>query len=193
MGEILEGGIPLPHLKRSLSCPFPLSQCHGLWDEDDVTDSGLDKEESDDELSLSHRRRASSDSLKSINLAASAESVHVSFPEQPAAVRRKRSASSSQISQRSSFSSNRSKRGTIMWSLGWNNPPHCLLLLVPVSLSRGVCWVLQRERDCDVKKRALKSNRPNFKSWLSCACDLAQSHHCSKCLIPPQDEDFRQL
>ncbi|XP_053758361.1 piezo-type mechanosensitive ion channel component 2 isoform X9 [Panthera pardus] len=87
-------------------------KCHGLWDEDDITDSGTDKEESDDELSLSHGRRASSDSLKSINLAASAESVHVSFPEQPTAIRRKRSGSSSQISPRSSFSSNRSKRGS---------------------------------------------------------------------------------
>ncbi|XP_053062437.1 piezo-type mechanosensitive ion channel component 2 isoform X4 [Acinonyx jubatus] len=87
-------------------------KCHGLWDEDDITDSGTDKEESDDELSLSGGRRASSDSLKSINLAASAESVHVSFPEQPTAIRRKRSGSSSQISPRSSFSSNRSKRGS---------------------------------------------------------------------------------
>uniref|UniRef100_G1NWP3 Piezo type mechanosensitive ion channel component 2 n=1 Tax=Myotis lucifugus TaxID=59463 RepID=G1NWP3_MYOLU len=59
-------------------------KCHGLWDEDDITDSGTDKEESDDELSLSHGRRDSSDSLKSINLAASTES---------------------------SFSSNRSQRG----------------------------------------------------------------------------------
>uniref|UniRef100_A0A667GZH8 Uncharacterized protein n=1 Tax=Lynx canadensis TaxID=61383 RepID=A0A667GZH8_LYNCA len=97
-------------------------KCHGLWDEDDITDSGTDKEESDDELSLSRGRRASSDSLKSINLAASAESVHVSFPEQPTAIRRKRSGSSSQISPRSSFSSNRSKRGICrMISLGWKN------------------------------------------------------------------------
>ncbi|XP_012581290.1 PREDICTED: piezo-type mechanosensitive ion channel component 2 isoform X3 [Condylura cristata] len=87
-------------------------KCHGLWDEDDIVDTGTDKEESDDELSLSHSRRASSDSLKSINLAASAESVHVSFPEKPTAVRRKRSDSSSPISPRSSFSSNRSKRGS---------------------------------------------------------------------------------
>ncbi|XP_036884453.1 piezo-type mechanosensitive ion channel component 2 isoform X3 [Sturnira hondurensis] len=88
-------------------------KCHGLWDEDDMTESGTDKEESDDELSARHGRRASSDSLKSINLAASTESVHVSFPEQPTAVRRKRSGSSSQISDRStSFSSNRSQRGS---------------------------------------------------------------------------------
>ncbi|XP_004417033.1 PREDICTED: piezo-type mechanosensitive ion channel component 2, partial [Odobenus rosmarus divergens] len=87
-------------------------KCHGLWDEDDITDNGTDKEDSDDELSLSRGRRASSDSLKSINLATSAESVHVSFPEQPTAIRRKRSGSSSQISPRSSFSSSRSKRGS---------------------------------------------------------------------------------
>lgn len=87
-------------------------KCHGLWDEDDIVDSGTDKEESDDELSLDHGRRGSSDSLKSINLAASVESVHVTFPEQPGAIRRKRSCSSTQISPQSSFSSNRSKRGS---------------------------------------------------------------------------------
>ncbi|KAM5304862.1 piezo-type mechanosensitive ion channel component 2 [Glossophaga mutica] len=88
-------------------------KCHGLWDEDDMIESGIDKEESDDELSASHGRRASSDSLKSINLNASTESVHVSFPEQTTAIRRKRSGSSSQISDRStSFSSNRSQRGS---------------------------------------------------------------------------------
>ncbi|XP_033066670.1 piezo-type mechanosensitive ion channel component 2, partial [Trachypithecus francoisi] len=85
-------------------------KCHGLWDEDDMTESGMDKEESDDELSLGHGRRDSSDSLKSINLAASVESVHVTFPEQQTAVRRKRSSSNSEPSQRSSFSSNRSQR-----------------------------------------------------------------------------------
>uniref|UniRef100_F1M208 Piezo-type mechanosensitive ion channel component 2 n=1 Tax=Rattus norvegicus TaxID=10116 RepID=F1M208_RAT len=87
-------------------------KCHGLWDEDDIVDSNTDKEGSDDELSLGQGRRGSSESLKSINLAASVESVHVTFPEQPAAIRRKRSCSSSQISPRSSFSSNRSKRGS---------------------------------------------------------------------------------
>uniref|UniRef100_A0A8C6AHJ8 Piezo type mechanosensitive ion channel component 2 n=1 Tax=Monodon monoceros TaxID=40151 RepID=A0A8C6AHJ8_MONMO len=87
-------------------------KCHGLWDEDDIADSGSDEVGSDDALSLSHGRRGSSDSLKSINLAASVESVHVTFPEQPAAIRRKRSSSGSQMSQGSSFSSNRSKRGS---------------------------------------------------------------------------------
>ncbi|XP_049554137.1 piezo-type mechanosensitive ion channel component 2 [Orcinus orca] len=87
-------------------------KCHGLWDEDDIADSGSDEVGSDDALSLSHGRRGSSDSLKSINLAASVESVHVTFPEQPAAIRRKRSSSGSQTSQDSSFSSNRSKRGS---------------------------------------------------------------------------------
>lgn len=112
----------LPHREWPSELSLMLSQCHGLWDEDDIADSGTDKEESDDELSLSRGRRASSDSLKSINLAASAESVHVSFPEQPTAIRRKRSGSSSQISPRSSFSSNRSKRGIChMISLGWKN------------------------------------------------------------------------
>ncbi|XP_068418517.1 piezo-type mechanosensitive ion channel component 2 isoform X4 [Eschrichtius robustus] len=87
-------------------------KCHGLWDEDDIADGGSDEVGSDDELSLGHGRRGSSDSLKSVNLAASVESVHVTFPEQPAAIRRKRSSSGSQTSQGSSFSSNRSKRGS---------------------------------------------------------------------------------
>uniref|UniRef100_G1SYX9 Piezo type mechanosensitive ion channel component 2 n=1 Tax=Oryctolagus cuniculus TaxID=9986 RepID=G1SYX9_RABIT len=87
-------------------------KCHGLWDEDDIVESGTDKDESDDELSLGHGRRGSCDSLKSINLAASVESVHVTFPEQQMAVRRKRSGGSSQISPTSSFSSNRSRRGS---------------------------------------------------------------------------------
>ncbi|XP_059975090.1 piezo-type mechanosensitive ion channel component 2 isoform X2 [Mesoplodon densirostris] len=87
-------------------------KCHGLWDGDDIADSGSDEVGSDDALSLGHGRRGSSDSLKSINLAASVESVHVTFPEQPAAIRRKRSSSGSQTSQGSSFSSNRSRRGS---------------------------------------------------------------------------------
>uniref|UniRef100_A0A8C3WX98 Piezo type mechanosensitive ion channel component 2 n=1 Tax=Catagonus wagneri TaxID=51154 RepID=A0A8C3WX98_9CETA len=87
-------------------------KCHGLWDEDDIVDSGSDQEDSDGELSIGQGRRASSDSLKSINLAASVESVHVTFPEQPVAVRRKRPSSGSQTSQGSSFSSDRSKRGS---------------------------------------------------------------------------------
>ncbi|XP_039701921.1 piezo-type mechanosensitive ion channel component 2 isoform X4 [Pteropus medius] len=103
--------VPRPS-RRFWMMAIVYTECHGLWDEDDITESGTDKEESDDELSLSHGRRASSDSLKSINLAASTESIHVSFPEQPTAVRRKRSGSSSQISCRSSFSSNRSQRGS---------------------------------------------------------------------------------
>ncbi|EGV99639.1 Protein FAM38B [Cricetulus griseus] len=103
--------VPRPS-RRFWMMAIVYTECHGLWDEDDIVDSGTDKEESDDELSLDHDRRGSSDSLKSINLAASVESVHVTFPEQPGPIRRKRSCSSSQISPRSSFSSNRSKRGS---------------------------------------------------------------------------------
>ncbi|PNI28196.1 PIEZO2 isoform 1 [Pan troglodytes] len=103
--------VPRPS-RRFWMMAIVYTECHGLWDEDDMTESGMDKEESDDELSLGHGRRDSSDSLKSINLAASVESVHVTFPEQQTAVRRKRSGSSSEPSQRSSFSSNRSQRGS---------------------------------------------------------------------------------
>ncbi|KAM6219757.1 piezo-type mechanosensitive ion channel component 2 [Rhynchocyon petersi] len=87
-------------------------KCHGLWDEDDIIEDGTDKDESENELSLSHGRRDSSDSLKSINLAASVESVHVHFPEQQTAIQRKSPSCSSEASQESSFSSNKSKRGS---------------------------------------------------------------------------------
>ncbi|XP_014108901.1 PREDICTED: piezo-type mechanosensitive ion channel component 2 [Pseudopodoces humilis] len=87
-------------------------KCHGLWDEDEKGDSSSNKGDTDDELSLAGGRRDSSVSLKSVNLAASVESIHVHFPEQQAAIRRKSSSSISQLSHRSSFSSHRSKRGS---------------------------------------------------------------------------------
>uniref|UniRef100_A0A452I9Z4 Uncharacterized protein n=1 Tax=Gopherus agassizii TaxID=38772 RepID=A0A452I9Z4_9SAUR len=87
-------------------------KCHGLWDEDDEGESCSSKEEYGDELSLAADRRDSADSLKSVNLAASVESIHVHFPEQQTAIRRKSSSSGSQLSHRSSFSSQRSKRGS---------------------------------------------------------------------------------
>ncbi|NXC27205.1 PIEZ2 protein, partial [Campylorhamphus procurvoides] len=87
-------------------------KCHGLWDEDEKGDSSSNKEDTDDELSLAGGRRDSSASLKSVNLAASVESIHVHFPEQQTAIRRKSSSSTSQLSHRSSFSSHRSKRGS---------------------------------------------------------------------------------
>ncbi|NXP32149.1 PIEZ2 protein, partial [Leiothrix lutea] len=87
-------------------------KCHGLWDEDEKGDSSSNKEDTDDELSLTGGRRDSSASLKSVNLAASVESIHVHFPEQQTAIRRKSSSNISQLSHRSSFSSHRSKRGS---------------------------------------------------------------------------------
>ncbi|XP_013907037.1 PREDICTED: piezo-type mechanosensitive ion channel component 2, partial [Thamnophis sirtalis] len=86
-------------------------KCHGLWDEEDGGDNGSNKDDSDDELAESYRRD-SADSLTSVNLAASVESIHVHFPEQQTAIRRKSSSSGSHLSQRSSFSSHRSKRGS---------------------------------------------------------------------------------
>ncbi|XP_072854902.2 piezo-type mechanosensitive ion channel component 2 isoform X3 [Pogona vitticeps] len=86
-------------------------KCHGLWDDEDIGDNSISKDDSDDELAESERR-GSSDSLTSVNLATSVESIHVHFPEQQAAVRRKSSSSGSQLSHRSSFSSHRSKRGS---------------------------------------------------------------------------------
>ncbi|KFQ13570.1 Piezo-type mechanosensitive ion channel component 2, partial [Leptosomus discolor] len=87
-------------------------KCHGLWDEDEKGDGSSNKEDTDDDLSLTGGRRDSSASLKSVNLAASVESIHVHFPEQQTAIRRKSSSSISQLSHRSSFSSHRSKRGS---------------------------------------------------------------------------------
>ncbi|XP_072008355.1 piezo-type mechanosensitive ion channel component 2 isoform X6 [Engystomops pustulosus] len=87
-------------------------KCHGLWDEDDVSDIATHKEDTDDEFSEGSGRRDSVGSLKSVNLAASVESIHVHFPEEKAAIRRKSSSSGSQISHRSSYSSHRSKRGS---------------------------------------------------------------------------------
>ncbi|NXD20597.1 PIEZ2 protein, partial [Spelaeornis formosus] len=78
-------------------------KCHGLWDEDEKGDSSSNKEDTDDELSLAGGRRGSSASLKSVNLAASVESIHVHFPEQQTAIRRKSSSSISQLSHRLYF------------------------------------------------------------------------------------------
>ncbi|XP_063779524.1 piezo-type mechanosensitive ion channel component 2 isoform X6 [Pseudophryne corroboree] len=87
-------------------------KCHGLWDEDDVTENATHKDDTDDEFSEASGRKDSVGSLKSVNLAASAESIHVHFPEEKTAIRRKSSSSGSQISRRSSYSSHRSKRGS---------------------------------------------------------------------------------
>ncbi|XP_018123370.1 piezo-type mechanosensitive ion channel component 2 isoform X7 [Xenopus laevis] len=87
-------------------------KCHGLWDEDDVPVKALNKEDTDGELSEASGRRDSVGSLKSVNLCASVESVHVHFPEEKTAIRRKSTSSGSQISRRSSYSSHRSKRGS---------------------------------------------------------------------------------
>ncbi|XP_060100004.1 piezo-type mechanosensitive ion channel component 2 [Heteronotia binoei] len=85
-------------------------KCHGLWDEEDGGDF-ISKDDSDDEMAESDRR-GSADSLTSVNLAASVESIHVHFPEQQTAIHRKSSSSGSQLSHRSSFSSHRSKRSS---------------------------------------------------------------------------------
>ncbi|XP_075441496.1 piezo-type mechanosensitive ion channel component 2 isoform X3 [Ascaphus truei] len=86
-------------------------KCHGLWDEDDSSEN-ISRADTDDELSETSGRRDSVGSLKSVNLAASVESIHVHFPEEKMAIRRKSSSSGSQISHRSSYSSHRSKRGS---------------------------------------------------------------------------------
>ncbi|XP_078544278.1 piezo-type mechanosensitive ion channel component 2 isoform X2 [Lissotriton helveticus] len=87
-------------------------KCHGLWDEDDETDNATHHDDSDDELSEMSGKGGSVGSLKSVNLAASVESIHVHFPEHHTAIMRKTSSTGSQLSHRSSYSSHRSKRGS---------------------------------------------------------------------------------
>uniref|UniRef100_A0A8C9TX84 Piezo type mechanosensitive ion channel component 2 n=1 Tax=Scleropages formosus TaxID=113540 RepID=A0A8C9TX84_SCLFO len=90
-------------------------KCHGLWDDDDPNKpqkGHLHREDSEDEAQMAseiQERKGSDHSLKSVNLAASLESVHVRFPESQAHQRRKSSTASSHISRRSSYST-RSKR-----------------------------------------------------------------------------------
>lgn len=76
-----------------------------------MIDNAIHQDDTDGEMSDGSIRRDSVGSLKSVNLAASVESIHVHFPEEKAAIRRKSSSSGSQISHRSSYSSHRSKRG----------------------------------------------------------------------------------
>ncbi|NXJ07796.1 PIEZ2 protein, partial [Odontophorus gujanensis] len=111
-------------------------KCHGLWDEDEKGDNSSNKGDTDDELSLPGGRRDSSGSLKSVNLAASVESIHVHFPEQQTAIRRKSSSSASQLSHRSSFSSHRSKRGKCSLL---KSPPTALLFSVSSSVVKSHC------------------------------------------------------
>ncbi|KAI4545167.1 hypothetical protein MG293_005433, partial [Ovis ammon polii] len=99
----------------ALSSHHSSLKCHGLWDEDDIMDSGSEKVDLGNEFSLSHGKKASSNLLKSINLAMAMDAVHMAFPEQLATVWRKCSSSGSQTSQGSGFSSNRSKRGIVLW------------------------------------------------------------------------------
>ncbi|KAJ8403299.1 hypothetical protein AAFF_G00355160 [Aldrovandia affinis] len=93
-------------------------KCHGLWNEDNpraadkaaLRHSDSEGEEGQ-EASGAGERRGSDSSLQSVNLATSPESVHVSFPGQRMPLRRKTSATGSQISHRSSHSA-RSRRGS---------------------------------------------------------------------------------
>ncbi|XP_067834408.1 piezo-type mechanosensitive ion channel component 2 [Heptranchias perlo] len=83
-------------------------KCHGLWDEDDKTENSSAKDEMEEDPE-SHRK-SSLGSLKSINLQASMDSIHVHFPEQTSA--RRPSSTGSQISNRSSHRSQRGSTST---------------------------------------------------------------------------------
>lgn len=106
-------------------------QCHGLWDEDDPKqkkvpppqhqseseDEGKSQDESDKESasasSVMGERRASIQTLRSINFGTSIDSGHVQvhLAQQQTYQRRKSSSGGSHISHRSLHTSARSKRG----------------------------------------------------------------------------------
>ncbi|XP_067887336.1 piezo-type mechanosensitive ion channel component 2-like [Heterodontus francisci] len=83
-------------------------KCHGLWDEDDENENASAKDDLEEDHLNEFQRKNSLGSLKSINLQASMDSIHVHFPEQATA--RRPSSTGSQISNRSSH---RSQRGSI--------------------------------------------------------------------------------
>ncbi|XP_072324478.1 piezo-type mechanosensitive ion channel component 2-like isoform X2 [Scyliorhinus torazame] len=83
-------------------------KCHGLWDDDDKNENTSAKNDMEEDHLNESQRKNSLDSLKSINLQASMDSIHVHFPEQTTA--RRLSSTGSQISNRSSH---RSQRGSI--------------------------------------------------------------------------------
>ncbi|XP_078071856.1 piezo-type mechanosensitive ion channel component 2 isoform X1 [Mustelus asterias] len=83
-------------------------KCHGLWDEDDKNENASAKDDMEEDNLNESQRNNSLGSLKSINLQASMDSIHVHFPEQTTA--RRLSSTGSQISNRSSH---KSQRGSI--------------------------------------------------------------------------------
>ncbi|XP_072425936.1 piezo-type mechanosensitive ion channel component 2 isoform X1 [Chiloscyllium punctatum] len=83
-------------------------KCHGLWDEDDKNENASAKDDMEEDHLNESQRKNSLGSLKSINLQASLDSIHVHFPEQTKA--RRPSSTGSQISNRSSH---RSQRGSV--------------------------------------------------------------------------------
>ncbi|XP_048385787.1 piezo-type mechanosensitive ion channel component 2-like isoform X4 [Stegostoma tigrinum] len=83
-------------------------KCHGLWDEDEKNENASAKDDMEEDHLNESQRKNSIGSLKSINLQASMDSIHVHFPEQTTA--RRPSSTGSQISNRSSH---RSQRGSI--------------------------------------------------------------------------------
>ncbi|XP_029930817.1 piezo-type mechanosensitive ion channel component 2 isoform X2 [Myripristis murdjan] len=107
-------------------------KCHGLWDEDDPKekkellhrdeseDEGKSQEDSEKEKepapSLTHERKGSTQTLKSINFGTSVDSGHVQvpYPQQQTYQRRKSSSGGSHLSHRSARSSVRSKRGSTL-------------------------------------------------------------------------------
>uniref|UniRef100_A0A668AP96 Piezo type mechanosensitive ion channel component 2 n=1 Tax=Myripristis murdjan TaxID=586833 RepID=A0A668AP96_9TELE len=100
-------------------------KCHGLWDEDDPKekkellhrdeseDEGKSQEDSEKEKepapSLTHERKGSTQTLKSINFGTSVDSGHVQvpYPQQQTYQRRKSSSGGSHLSHRSLFFQNK--------------------------------------------------------------------------------------
>uniref|UniRef100_A0A3B3S4V9 Piezo type mechanosensitive ion channel component 2 n=1 Tax=Paramormyrops kingsleyae TaxID=1676925 RepID=A0A3B3S4V9_9TELE len=92
-------------------------KCHGLWDDGDPSTPQKDSlhrddtEDQEQNIPAAQEKKGSTHSLKSINLAASQESIHVHFPDPETHQRRPSSTSGSHLSRRSSHS-RRSKRGS---------------------------------------------------------------------------------
>ncbi|KAG2458531.1 PIEZ2 protein, partial [Polypterus senegalus] len=114
-------------------------KCHGLWDEDDTTatEKATHRDESEDEQSIATERRGSAGSLKSINLAASLESVHVHFPEQQTPIRRKSSSGSTSTR-------NSSRKGSSLLSVHKKSRKELILEKLKEQLIKAKAYTIKK-------------------------------------------------
>ncbi|KAJ8337164.1 hypothetical protein SKAU_G00383840 [Synaphobranchus kaupii] len=130
-------------------------KCHGLWDEEAPSETqkdSLHKDESEDEeqaLIPPQDRMGSAQSLKSINLATSLESVQVCLPEHRTYQRRKSSGTNSHISRRTSRSiqgstSTRSSRRSSMPSVHRKTRKELLLEKLKEQLIKAKAFIIKK-------------------------------------------------